>query len=270
MQPDQEHAVSISDFTSRVAVVTGGASGIGRGIASALIDTGATVVLVDRDAELVAITAKELGALSRHADVTDAAAMDALADDLRSELGRIDILVNNAGVGPLDTFDGLSLADFKWVMDINFWGVVHGIKSFLPHLRDNPDGGYIVNTASMAALLPSPGITAYGPSKAAVLALSESLATELQGSAQIGVAVLLPALVRTNINTNALERPGEQTGSSNEDFLPPGYLLEPEVVGAMVVEGMRSGASYIFTHPETHDIVAGHQAQIRAAYDVHR
>jgi NAD(P)-dependent dehydrogenase (short-subunit alcohol dehydrogenase family) len=267
METDNRPTTGIREFDGRVAVVTGGASGIGRGIATALVAAGATVVLADRDTSLAEATGKEIGALNCTVDVTDPNAMEQLAQELYAEFGRIDILVNNAGVGPLDTFDGFSLDDFRWVMDINFWGVVHGTKSFLPLLKINPDGGYIVNTASMAALLPSAGITAYGASKAAVLALSESLAAELDNSARVGVAVLLPALVDTNINANALARPGQQQGSATEDFLPPGTVLDADTVGDMVVEGIRNGSRYIFTHPETRGAVAFHQAELVAAYD---
>ena len=103
--------------------------------------------------------------------------------------GRVDVVVNNAGVGPLATFDDLLLADFHWVMDVNFWGVIHGLKSFLPLLQANPDGGYIVNTASVAAVLAAPGTAAYAASKAAVVAVSEVLAAELGDAGQVGVSI---------------------------------------------------------------------------------
>jgi NAD(P)-dependent dehydrogenase (short-subunit alcohol dehydrogenase family) len=241
----------ISDFSGRVAVVTGAASGIGRGIAASLTAAGATVVIADADGPGAARAARDLAAHSRLVDVTDAAAMQALADDVLCEFGRVDILVNNAGVGPLSTFDDLTLADFRWVMDINFWGVLHGLRGFLPLLLANPDGGYIVNTASVAALIPGAGTAAYAAAKAAVVALTETLGVELAGT-RVGVSVLLPAMVRTSITANATKRPGHHAGAPlTEDFLPPGQILEPEQVGAIVIAAIQAGERYIVTHPET-------------------
>ena len=198
----------IESFDGRVAVVTGGGSGIGRGIAEKLVAAGATVVVADVDAEAAGRTAADIGAVAEVVDVTDAASVQALADRVVERHGRVDVVVNNAGVGPLATFDDLLLADFHWVMDVNFWGVIHGLKSFLPLLQANPDGGYIVNTASVAAVLAAPGTGAYAASKAAVVAVSEVLAAELGDAGQVGVSILLPGLVRTNINANAVKRPG--------------------------------------------------------------
>ena len=256
----------IENFGGRVAVVTGAASGIGRGIAASLVTAGATVVIADIDGPGAERAARDLGAHARQVDVTEAAGVQALADSVISDFGRADILVNNAGVGPLSTFDDLTTADFGWVMDINFWGVIHGLKSFLPLLLGNPHGGYIVNTASVAALIPAAGTAAYAASKAAVVAVTETLGVELAGQAKVGVSVLLPALVRTNINANATKRPGHHEGApAAADFLPPGRLLEPSAVGAIVVAAMRAGERYIFTHPETRGPVEErYQALLRA------
>lgn len=250
----------ISDFRGRVAVVTGAASGIGRGIAASLAREGATVVIADLDRHGAERAARDLGAHARPVDVTDPAAIQDLADGVARDFGRADILVNNAGVGPLSTFDDLTLADFGWVMDINFWGVLHGLRSFLPLLLANPAGGYIVNTASVAALIPSAGTAAYAAAKAAVVALTETLGVELAGTA-VGVSMLLPALVRTSILDNATRRPGHHAGAPPAaDFLPPGRVLEPEQVGAIVVAAIRAGERYIFTHPET-------ERAVRERYD---
>jgi short-subunit dehydrogenase len=124
-------------------------------------------------------------------------------------------------------------------------------QTFVPLLAANPDGGYIVNTASVAALMPSAGTTAYAASKAAVVAVSEALAAEFADQGHIGISILLPALVRTNIIANAARRPGHHEGAPRtEDFLPPMRVLDPSEVGAMVVAAMRAGQRYIITHPE--------------------
>jgi NAD(P)-dependent dehydrogenase (short-subunit alcohol dehydrogenase family) len=258
---------TIDNFNGRVAVVTGGASGIGRGIAENLVAEGATVVVADVDGEAARRTAGEIGAVAEAVDVTDAASVQALADRVVARHGRVDVVVNNAGVGPLATFDDLLLADFHWVMDVNFWGVIHGLKSFLPLLKANPDGGYIVNTASVAAVVAAPGTTAYAASKAAVVAVSEVLAAELGEAGQVGISILLPGLVRTNINANAVKRPGHRDdGPRTEDFLPPMTVLEPAHVGAMVVDAIRSGRRYVFTHPETQHMVTARSEAVVAAF----
>jgi NAD(P)-dependent dehydrogenase (short-subunit alcohol dehydrogenase family) len=263
----QEHVKTIENFDGRVAVVTGGASGIGRGIAEKLAAAGATVVVADVDAEAAARTAADLGAVAEVVDVTDAASVQALADRVVERHGRVDVVVNNAGVGPLAPFDDLLLADFHWVMDINFWGVVHGLKSFLPLLAANPDGGYVVNTASVAAVVAAPGTAAYAASKAGVVAVSEVLAAELGDAGQVGISILLPGLVRTNINANAVNRPGHRAGGPRtEDFLPTMTVLEPAQVGAMVVDAICSGRLYVFTHPETEKFVAERSAALAAAF----
>lgn len=242
---------AIDDFGGRVAVVTGAASGIGRGIAAQLAAAGATVVFADIDEAGASAAARDVGGHARGVDVTDPASVQALAYGVLDDFGHVDIVVNNAGVGPLSTFDDLTLADFGWVMDVNFWGVVHGLKTFVPLLAANPDGGYIVNTASVAAVMPSAGTTAYAASKAAVVAVSEALAAEFAERGDIGVSILLPALVRTNIIPNAARRPGHHEGAPRtEDFLPPMRVLEPSEVGAMVVAAIRAGQRYIITHPE--------------------
>jgi NAD(P)-dependent dehydrogenase (short-subunit alcohol dehydrogenase family) len=258
---------TIDNFDGRVAVVTGGASGIGRGIAENLVAEGATVVVADVDGEAARRTASEIGAVAEAVDVTDAASVRALAERVVARYGRADVVVNNAGVGPLATFDDLLLADFHWVMDVNFWGVVHGLQSFLPLLRANPDGGYIVNTASVAAVVAAPGTAAYAASKAAVVAVSEVLAAELGDAGNVGVSILLPGLVRTNINANAVKRPGHRDdGPRTEDFLPPMTVLEPADVGAMVVDAIRSGRRYVFTHPETRQMVSARSDAVAAAF----
>jgi NAD(P)-dependent dehydrogenase (short-subunit alcohol dehydrogenase family) len=258
---------TIENFDRRVAVVTGGASGIGRGIAEILVAAGATVVVADVDADAAGRTAGEIGAVAEAVDVTDAASVQALADRVVERYGRVDVVVNNAGVGPLATFDDLLLADFHWVMDVNFWGVIHGLQSFLPLLQANPEGGYIVNTASVAAVVAAPGTAAYAASKAAVVTVSEVLAAELDEAGHVGISILLPGLVRTNINANAVKRPGHRDdGSRTEDFLPRMTVLEPAQVGAMVVDAIRSGRRYVFTHPETRPMVTARGDAVAAAF----
>lgn len=258
----------LEQLDGRVAVVTGAASGIGREIAAALVRQGVTVVAADVDPALNSAAA-EIGATPWPTDVRDPAAVQRLAETVLDRFGRVDIVVNNAGVGPLAPIDELTLEDFRWVLDINLMGVVHGIKAFLPHLKANPHGGFVVNTSSMAGLIAGPGMGAYSASKFAVVALTEVLAAELAaaGSA-VGAAVLTPAVVRTNIALNAQKRPGNVDGTDDGGVgnLPPGRVLEPEDVADLVLDAIRTGRLYVVTHPETLPVIEHRHAQIQQAF----
>jgi NAD(P)-dependent dehydrogenase (short-subunit alcohol dehydrogenase family) len=257
----------ITDFNGLVAVVTGGSSGIGRAIAEALIFEGATVVVTGSNQATLTTVASEIGAVPIVADVRDPAAVQTLADRVQKEFGKVDILVNNAGLGALAPFDDLTLEDFHWVFDVNFFGVLHGLKSFVPLLKENPAGGYIVNVSSLAGFLAAPGGTAYAASKAAMNSLTEALAAELNDY-PIGFSILLPAPVRTAIDDNARKRPGFNKNSPNSaDFVPPLKRLEPEEVAAMVIHAMRTGEKFIVTHPETWPVVDARHAELRGAHE---
>ncbi|MHA2787579.1 SDR family oxidoreductase [Corynebacterium sp. S7] len=259
--------MAIESFQGKVAVVTGGTSGIGKALAASLIDEGATVVITGRNPETLNSVATEIGAHGIQTDVTDAQSVQSLADQVIAEHGRVDILVNNAGVGPLAPFKELTLEDFKWVMDTNFWGVVHGLKSFLPHLESNAEGGHVVNTLSVAALMHAPGTSAYGASKAASLALGEVVAKEYADK-NIKVLNVVPALVDTQINENATSRPSHGPESSKmEDFLPPLPVKNPRDVAALVITGLREGAEYVFTHPQTRGPIEARAKKISEAFD---
>jgi NAD(P)-dependent dehydrogenase (short-subunit alcohol dehydrogenase family) len=192
----------VRDFTDRVAVVTGAASGIGRALSLALARRGAHVALVDRNEPGLAAVAGEVAALgrkaSRHvADVADRARMEALPDEVLREHGRVSFLANNAGVSVAGAFEEQSLDDFAWIVGINFWGVVHGCRFFLPHLRREPEA-HIVNLSSMFGLVGIPGQISYCTTKFAVRGFSETLWTELRDT-KIGVTVVHPGGVKTNI-----------------------------------------------------------------------
>lgn len=247
----------MTDIRGKVAVVTGGASGIGRGIAEALIEEGATVVIADISDVRVQATAVAIGAAGKCVDVTDPAAVQNLAEGTLEEFGRVDIVVNNAGVGPEARFDRLTLDDWHWIMDVNFFGVVHGVTAFLPILRANLDGGHIVNTASMAVFFDFPGLGAYTASKQAVVGLSRVLAAELaeEGSA-VKVTVLPPGPVRTNIRHSLEHRPVGQVGGladvdlEADDEAPDLRWVDPIDAGRLVVRAIRDNDFWALTHPE--------------------
>ncbi|MFG3495996.1 SDR family oxidoreductase [Streptomyces sp. NPDC047928] len=195
-------------FGGRLVLVTGAGSGIGRATAFAFAEAGARVVAVDRDAEAVARTAelaRLIGAPRTWAevvDVSDEQAMEKLADRVRAECGVVDVLVNNAGIGMSGSFFDTTSDDWKKVLDVNLWGVIHGCRVFGRQMAERGQGGHIVNTASAAAFQPSKALPAYSTSKAAVLMLSECLRAELAGQG-IGVTAICPGIVNTNITATA-------------------------------------------------------------------
>ncbi|NUR44274.1 MAG: SDR family oxidoreductase [Streptomyces sp.] len=195
-------------FGGQLVLVTGAGSGIGRATAYAFAESGARVIAVDRDAEGAARTAEMsrlLGAPEAWAetvDVSDEQAMEKLADRVAAEYGVVDVLVNNAGIGLSGSFFDTTPEDWKKVLDVNLWGVIHGCRLFGKQMAERGQGGHIVNTASAAAYQPSKALPAYSTSKAAVLMLSECLRAELAGQ-DIGVSAICPGFVNTNITSTA-------------------------------------------------------------------
>ncbi|MFC0601767.1 SDR family oxidoreductase [Streptomyces palmae] len=191
-------------FGGQLVLVTGAASGIGRATAFAFAEAGARVIAVDRDTEGATRTAelaRLIGAPQSWAetvDVADEAAMEKLADKVTSEYGVVDVLVNNAGIGLAGSFLDTTTEDWRRVLDVNLWGVIHGCRAFGRRMAERGQGGHIVNTASAAAFQPSRALPAYSTSKAAVLMLSECLRAELAGQG-IGVSAICPGIVNTNI-----------------------------------------------------------------------
>ncbi|MEU6301576.1 SDR family oxidoreductase [Streptomyces chartreusis] len=195
-------------FGGQLVLVTGAGSGIGRATAYAFAEAGARVVAVDRDAESAGRTAEMsrlIGAPEAWAetvDVSDEQAMEKLAARVAAEYGVVDVLVNNAGIGLSGSFFDTTPEDWKKVLDVNLWGVIHGCRLFGKQMAERGQGGHIVNTASAAAFQPSRALPAYSTSKAAVLMLSECLRAELAGQG-IGVTAICPGLVNTNITSTA-------------------------------------------------------------------
>lgn len=252
----------------RTAFITGGASGIGFGIACACAEVGMRVVLADRDTGALAASAADLR--SRAAvevstmslDVADAEQWQVAARALAAGPGRLHLLFNNAGVTGSGRVAGeLGTAEWDRIVAVNLRSAFLGVSAMLPLLRTHGEPAHIVNTASMAALLPYAGGAAYTASKAALLAYSECLVQELAASS-VGVSVLLPAQVRTNLfrtSMDGLGRAGagltERRGRDACSLETEG--LDPQGVGRAVLAAVRAGAFYIITHPE-----------LRAAVDV--
>ncbi|MFH8514048.1 SDR family oxidoreductase [Streptomyces gelaticus] len=195
-------------FGGRLVLVTGAAGGIGRATAFAFAEAGARVVAVDRDAEGAARTAEMARLIGAPAawgeavDVSDEQAMEKLAEKVAAEYGIVDVLVNNAGIGLSGSFLDTTSEDWKNVLDVNLWGVIHGCRIFGRQMAERGQGGHIVNTASAAAYQPSRALPAYSTSKAAVLMLSECLRAEF-AERSIGVSAICPGIVNTNITATA-------------------------------------------------------------------
>lgn len=259
----------MDNFEGKVAVVTGAASGIGNAIAIRCAQAGMKVVLADIEDKALAeseSSIKGLGApiLAIRTDVSKAEDVAALAKKTQDIYGAVHLLFNNAGVqtrGP--TFES-TLADWEWVINVNLWGVIHGIRTFVPMMLLQRTECHIVNTASVAALISSPANATYSVTKAGIVTLSESLYLELvQRDAPIGVSVLCPAFVRTRLNEAERNRPEALFNPPKEkDASPEEQALEkifqqmneigmaPEQCADLVFQAIEQNRFYIFTHPE--------------------
>lgn len=269
----------MEQLAGKVAVVTGGGSGIGRAISLAFAAEGMAVAVVDVEAgpaEQVAAEVRATGAraMSAAADVADRAAMRALARRVDEELGGCDVLCNNAGVLSFKHALETSDSDWDWQLGVNLIGVINGIQAFLPAMVSR-GGGHIVNTASiagMAALGGTSGLLAYTTSKYAVVGLSEALAQDLADHG-IGVSVLCPGGVATRIGEAGRNRP-ERFGGPEPPRRPAGAAagvpptaMDPAAVAALVVRGIRENRLHIFTHPETKGLVEARCRTLRDAFD---
>jgi NAD(P)-dependent dehydrogenase (short-subunit alcohol dehydrogenase family) len=258
------------DLVDKVAVVTGAASGIGRGLAQRFAAERMRVVLADVEAEPLARAENELRAggasvLAVRTDVSRAGDVEALAGATLDAFGAVHVLCNNAGVvgTPAASWER-SVADWEWILGVNLWGVIHGIRTFVPLMLQHGSEGHIVNTASMAGLISGAGASDYGITKHAVVTLSESLHHELAlAGSRLKVSVLCPAWVNTRIMDSERNRPaalarrskiqsvlsvGEQLEPLIRQLLATG--LAPERVAECVVDAIRSERFYILTHPE--------------------
>ncbi len=252
----------------KVAVVTGAASGIGRALAEAFAREGSAVVVADLDAaeaEVVAsgIRARGGDAVAITVDVSDATAVEALAAATLERYGHVDVLCNNAGVSTFNLMRDQTLDDWRWVFNVNLWGVVNGLQTFVPIMREQGTPAHIVNTASIAGILS--GIAFIGPysaTKVAVVSISETLAQELQiDGTPIGVSVLCPSSVDTRVMESERGRPAEFGTEQRTEMAESVRLMirdsftgptgkTPAAVAEMVVAAIRAGQFWIITHPD--------------------
>ena len=271
------------EIAGKTAFVTGGASGIGLAMGRAFAEAGMKVMLADIETEALASAVKSLhnvgpGVRGVICDVGDAASVEHAAQASYEAFGNVHVVCNNAGVAAGGGIDTISLDNWRWVLDVNLMGVVHGVRSFLPHIRGHGEGGHIVNTASMAGMINGMGFSPYAATKFAVVSMSEGLAPQLKPLG-IGVSVLCPGFVRTGIGESGRNRPDRYGPAQPLDPNSPAAAmvaeiarrlqagLEPSVVAAKVLDAIRNDELYVFTHPEMREFLDERFAAIQAAMD---
>lgn len=245
----------MDDLRGKVAVITGGASGIGLAVAKACAAEGMKLVLADIEAGPLADVAAAferdgVEVLGVRTDVSDPDAVEALAAATYERFGAAHLVMNNAGVVTGGRAWEQSLEDWNWVIGVDLWGVIYGVKSFVARMVAAGEPGHVVNTASIAGLLAMPGIAPYDVAKAGVVSLSECLHHDLQAAAApIGVSVLCPGRVASRIGESDRNRPG---GTNNPSYRPgtdvPPTLLSAEHTAALVVDAVKTGRFWILTH----------------------
>ena len=240
-------------------------------------------MLADIETEALAAAVgslRDLGAGVRgvYCDVADASSVERAAQSTYQAFGNVHVVCNNAGVAAGGGIDHISLDNWRWVLDVNLMGVLHGIRSFLPHIRGHGEGGHIVNTASMAGMTGRLGFSPYTASKFAVVGMSEGLAAQLAPHG-IGVSVLCPSYVRTGIGESGRNRPQRYGPSPTLDPASPAAAmvadialrlqagLEPDAVAARVLNAIRNDELYVFTHADSREAVDKRFAAIQAAMD---
>ncbi len=254
---------NMQNLRGKVAVITGGASGIGKAVATRAAAEGMKLVLADIEEPVLEETVRGLVAdgaevLAVAADVSDAASVRELRDRTLTRFGGAHLVHNNAGVGVGGPIWEITEEEWRWILGVNLWGVIHGINAFVPVLLEQGEG-HVVNTASVAGLSSTPGLGPYTATKHAVIAISESLFKDLRAAgAPVGVSVLCPGFVQTGIGRSDRNRPawapehdpataGERT-SLIRALVDAG--IEPHTVADCVFDAVHDGTFYIITHPE--------------------
>jgi len=271
------------ELAGRTAFVTGGASGIGFALGAAFAQAGMKVMLADIETDALAEAVKSLREFGPNVrgvacDVADPVSVERAAEASYQAFGNVHVVCNNAGVTAAGGIDNISLDNWRWMLDVNLMGVLHGVRTFLPHIRAHGEGGHIVNTASMAGMNSGLGFSPYVASKFAVVGMSEGLATRLKPFG-IGVTVLCPGFVRTRIGESGRNRPERYGATQTPDPASPAGLLlaqiaerlqsglNPSDVAARVLAAIREDALYVFTDPEMRAELEDRFAAIMAAMD---
>jgi NAD(P)-dependent dehydrogenase (short-subunit alcohol dehydrogenase family) len=253
----------MKDFAGRTAFVTGGANGIGIGVVRALLAEGCKVAIGDIRAESIDKALRTLNhpmCMGVQVDVSSREAMKRAADEVEAKFGPVSLLFNNAGINLFQSAEDSSYDDWDWVMGVNLHGPINGVMTFAPRMVAAGKGGYIVNTASMAAFLAAGSPAIYNTTKFAVRGLSECLRASLAPHG-IGVSVLCPGLVKSyiyasnDIRPERFKRDAKPVDTNGVKRLADihEFGMEPDVIAARVLDAMRENRFHIFTHPEFKD-----------------
>ncbi|CAN7551999.1 SDR family NAD(P)-dependent oxidoreductase [Pseudomonas sp. LjRoot71] len=253
----------MKSFENKVAAITGAGSGIGRALAFGLARQGCQLALSDVNAEGLAETAaqaRKLGVKVSETlvNVADREAVHAWADQVVAEFGRVNAIFNNAGVAQGGTVEGNDYADYEWIMNINFWGVVHGSKAFLPHIKASGQG-HIVNVSSVFGLFSQPGMSAYNASKFAVRGFTESLRQELDmADCGVSASCVHPGGIKTNIaktarmNASLSSVTGQDADKAREQFNDQLLRTTPEKAAQVIINGALANKRRILIGPDAY------------------
>jgi len=272
--------ILIKTFEKNTVFITGGASGIGLGMAKAFADRGMSVALADIDAVQLKSAGEQIAAMGAPVktytlDVTDKNAVVAAVDDARKTFGKINIVCANAGVsGRMDSLDKVSVDDWDWIIDVNLKGVVYVIQACMPYLLQNPREAHIVITSSISGLRvyqPSRRQGMYNTTKYGLVGLGEALSLDLEPKG-VGVSILCPGVVNTNISHSGRNRPDKyggvlETNADHELAKAAGYGTDPRQFGEWVVKAIEEKRLYVITHPGDRELVETRHQRILDAFD---
>ncbi len=273
----------MENLSGKVAVITGGASGIGFATAKALAAKGAKIVIADIEATalhkaVAALSSSGAKAEGVVCDVANLASVQNLAETSFSKMGAVHIVFNNAGVAINGHIAQMKHSDWEWILKVDLWGPIHGVEAFLPRLIEQKQGGQIVFTSSIAGLVPTEGLGTYSVAKYGVVALAETLRREVRQQ-NIGVSVLCPLRVETNIGSSernrtadfggaaATPRPAAQTSSN---IVMAGEVMKPDEVATKVVDAIIANRLYILPHDESRELIRRRFQRIDATFDEQR
>jgi len=269
--------MAIAELTGKGAVITGAASGIGLALARRCAAEGMRLVLSDCEQAPLQAAASELGAAGVLADVREPESLRVLARAAEAHLGAVDLLCANAGVSRMASIERLTPEDWRWLFDVNVFGVVETVRALLPALKVNPAGGQIVITASLSSLYPTRSQGAYAAAKAAVAMYGETLALELEGEGSgVGVTLVCPGPVRTNISTSVRNRgvaypvaaPAAGPDIHEQAFrasVREGDWATADDIARAALEAAREGELWAVTHPQMMGPVEARHRAIEAA-----
>jgi NAD(P)-dependent dehydrogenase (short-subunit alcohol dehydrogenase family) len=266
---------TLKEVQGKVAFITGGAAGIGLGMAQAFVRAGMNVVIADirRDHldEALAGFGSSPAVHGIQMDVTDREAMADAADEVARVFGKVHVLCNNTGVGVAGPLKLATYDDWDWVIGVALGGTINGVHTFLPRILAHGEGGHIVNTSSMAGILPHPGMGLYNTAKFAVVGLSESLREELAAE-NVGVSVLCPGPINTRIHEAEKTRPARFANSGLSEATKTlqkmkdnPLFMDPGTVGEMVLDAVLNNKMYVLTHAEFGDGIRARNAALERA-----